>query len=100
MLLAELRLRPSSDPAPYWLQPYLMPRRHFDQRWAPDDSFRSARPGWLRPEDMYDGERLVPPEKWDPWVPSLPVLDYSSDPLRRRLEEHDREYPRRPLRRN
>jgi hypothetical protein len=60
---------------------------NFDTRWWPG-AFESELPYWLRPI----GTQPPPSPLW---------LDYTSrnDPWRRRLEEFDREYPGRPLRR-
>lgn len=99
-LLAQLLMRPSEDQMTPWLQPYLVPRARPSRDFGPpEEAFRSPRPpGWVLPEQMHNG-KVVPPETWDPWPPPPPVLYPSYDPFRRRLEEFDMEYPRRPLRR-
>ena len=97
MLLAQLLLRRSTGQTPDWLRPYLT--QPPESRWPLDDEFRTHAPRWLGPEQMHDGEGIIPPEKWGVWPPPPPVLNYNQDPFRRRLEEYDREYPRRPLQR-
>jgi hypothetical protein len=96
-LLAQLLMRPLQDRMPSWLQPYLTPPARPPRRF--DDVFESIpnRPpssAWFEPEQLHDGEAVVPPLV-DRWL----TLNPRYHPFRRRLEEFDAEYPRRPLRR-
>lgn len=57
---------------------------NFDERW------------WQSPF-----ERQLPYEAWRSGMQyRMPLLDPRRDPYRRRLDEYDREYPRRPLERD
>lgn len=91
----QLAQRPAYPAVPYWMPPD--PTEDFISRWPSDDEFGSRLPDWFIQEQIRNLTSVRPPEP--------PPLDLELDhrrpngSLRRRFEEFDAEYPRRPLRR-